>query len=377
MLQNADIDENKLKRQKAAVIKFLYWLMIFGCGFFSLKYLLSPLMPFMLAYFISWLLDKPISYIHRKTKLPRGVVASVFVVLFALLGGGVLTLLGISLINNARSVIAIFPDIMQNDVIPFLNEFLDGVEDFVSVFDPQGGEVLQNVMTTMFKVVNESTLALCSSAITFLGVLLAKIPSVLFKTIITIIASIFISTDFQVVKGFLLNLIPPAGRAFLNEGTQFFGKTVVKCAFAYVIILSMTFVELWLGLGIIGTKNSAIIALVIAILDILPVLGTGTILIPWAVISLLMGKFTNGVCILGLYVIITAVRNMIEPKLVGKQMKLHPVLTLAGMLIGMRFFGFLGMLGVPLTMSFIKRLSDQGLIHLWFLNKERKSEPDK
>ena len=286
MLQNIDLDENKLKRQKAAVIKFWYWFIILGCGFFSVKYVLPPLAPFMLAYFISWLLDKPISFIHKKLRLPRGVVASVFIILFAFLSGGLLTLLGISAVNNIRSIISVFPDIIQNGVIPFLNEFSDGIESLVSVFDPQGGEVLQNIMAAVFKIINEGTVHVCSYAVTFFGGLLAKIPSLLFKTIITIIASIFISSDFQLVKGFLLSLIPPVGKTFLNEATQFFGKTVVKCAFSYIFILSVTLFELWIGFGIIGIQNSAIIAFIIAVLDILPVLGTGTILIPWSVISL-------------------------------------------------------------------------------------------
>ncbi len=372
MLENIELDENKIKRQKAAVIKFLYWLMIFGCGFFFIKYLLSPLTPFILAYIISWLLDKPISFVYRKLRLSRGVVAAVFIIFFAFFGGGIIILLGIFAVNNIRSVISVLPDIIQNGVLPFLNEFLDGIEGLISTFDPQGGEVLQSIMSTVFQGINEGTIHLCSYAVSFMGTLLAKIPSAFFKTIITIITSIFISCDFQTVKKFLLSLIPPVGKVFLREGTQFFGKTVVKCAFSYIFILSVTFFELWIGFGVIGIKNSAIIAFIIAVLDILPVLGTGTILIPWSIISLCMGKFTQGIYIFGLYVAITAIRNMIEPKLVGKQIKLHPVLTLAGMLVGIRFFGFLGMLGVPLTIAFIKHLSDKGIIKLWFLDESSK-----
>ncbi len=106
------------------------------------------------------------------------------------------------------------------------------------------------------------------------------------------------------------------------------------------------------------------VALVIAVLDILPILGTGSVLIPWGILAAVNGNFKMALGVVLLYLVITVVRNIIEPKLVGKQVGLHPVLTLAGMLLGLRFAGFIGMLGVPFLLAFIKKLNDKGMIHL-------------
>ena len=92
-------------------------------------------------------------------------------------------------------------------------------------------------------------------------------------------------------------------------------------------------------------------------------MGTGTVLVPWGVISLLLGDYGIGIGILLLYLVITIIRNTIEPKLVGKQIGLHPVVTFAGMLLGLKYFGFLGMFGIPLLIAFINKLNEKKLVN--------------
>lgn len=125
----------------------------------------------------------------------------------------------------------------------------------------------------------------------------------------------------------------------------------------------------------------AAIAIVVAIVDIIPVLGTGTILIPWSVYSFIVGDFGFAVGILAVYGIITVIRQVIEPKLVAGQLGLPPVVTIIGMFIGLRLFGFIGLFLVPLTVILIKLLNDEGVIHLWKTGgaeseEESKPEPE-
>lgn len=127
-----------------------------------------------------------------------------------------------------------------------------------------------------------------------------------------------------------------------------------KCAAAYVFIFLMTFAELAAGLLLLRIEGAFAIAFLIAVLDILPVLGTGTVLLPWAVIAFAGGNARMGIGVIGLYLIITVVRNIVEPKLVGKQMGLSPVVMLPCMIVGLHFFGILGLFGVPLLASFLK-----------------------
>ena len=94
-------------------------------------------------------------------------------------------------------------------------------------------------------------------------------------------------------------------------------------------------------------------AAAIALMDIMPILGTGGIMIPWAVISLVLGYTKLGLELFLIYGIVTVVRNYVEPKIVGAQLSLHPIITLVSMFIGLRLFGFWGLFGLPVGISFL------------------------
>ena len=99
--------------------------------------------------------------------------------------------------------------------------------------------------------------------------------------------------------------------------------------------------------------------------DVLPVLGTGGIVIPWGVLSLLSGNLFLGIGLLITYVIITVIRNIVEPKIVGAQLGLHPVVTLIAMFVGVNAFGFLGIFGLPILISLVNHLNNKGIIRIF------------
>ena len=141
-----------------------------------------------------------------------------------------------------------------------------------------------------------------------------------------------------------LRLIGERGRALLLHIREYLVGTLLICIRSYALIMSITFLELSIGLTLIGVEHSIPTALCIALFDILPVLGTGGIMIPWTVISLLQGRYALGVGLAVVYLAVTVIRNILEPKIVGGQLGLHPVVTLAGMFIGAQLFGIIGLL---------------------------------
>ena len=126
------------------------------------------------------------------------------------------------------------------------------------------------------------------------------------------------------------------------------------------------------GFWIIGIEDAAFIAIIIAILDVLPVVGSGAVLIPWGAIALLLGDHRIGVGVLILYAVIIVVRQIVEPKIVGSQIGLHPLLTIASLYIGLRLMGGLGLIMGPLYVLMCKKLAEEGLI---MANKSIKNEP--
>ena len=127
----------------------------------------------------------------------------------------------------------------------------------------------------------------------------------------------------------------------------------------------ITFAELWTGLLILRVPSAPVIAALIAIFDILPVVGSGTILIPWSVISIFAAETGQGIGLLIVWAVISIVRYIIEPKIVGNQVGMHPLLTLFAMLLGNFIFGGIGILLLPVSLALLQNLNQAGIIHLY------------
>ena len=106
-----------------------------------------------------------------------------------------------------------------------------------------------------------------------------------------------------------------------------------------------------LGFLLLSVPYAVGLALLVAVIDIMPVLGTGLVLIPWAIIAAVLGSYKMAIGVAALYIIMLAVRNVVEPKLVGNQMGLHPLVTLIAMFVGLQLFGLAGLFGFPIALS--------------------------
>ena len=129
--------------------------------------------------------------------------------------------------------------------------------------------------------------------------------------------------------------------------------------------MCITFIELSIGLTILRIDNAILIAFLISIFDILPVLGTGGIMIPWTVLTAIQGDYTMAIGLLCVYLVVTVIRNILEPKIVGSQVGLHPLVTLMSMFVGAQILGVFGLFGLPITLSLLKNLNDKGTIHIF------------
>ena len=116
-----------------------------------------------------------------------------------------------------------------------------------------------------------------------------------------------------------------------------------------------------------------LLAIGIALIDIIPVLGTGTVLLPWAAISFISGNIRLGIGLLVMYIIILVIRQIIEPKLVAGQVGLPPIITIIAMYIGSKTIGILGFFILPFCVILLKVFNDEGIIHIFKNGKEREA----
>lgn len=361
----ADMNDDKgslTEQRREFLIKFMYWGVIALCVYGVGKYLLPVLFPFVLAFGIAYVLDRPARFLAGGSGWKRTAVSILLSAAFFIVVGGLAVWCGLWVFSGISQVVAALPGIFQESVFPLLEEGILWVEKWFRMADPATLELVNGSLESVLGALSNGIVALSNIILSAVAGLAAGVPAVFMNMVITVIATVFLTIDFEKIKELLRRLIPERHKDVLCEARRYFGGTLLKCMASYGLIFCITFLELWIGLALIGIPGAMMIALVIAALDILPVLGTGSVLIPWGVIAAVNGSFGTAAGVIVLYLVITVIRNVIEPKLVGKQVGLHPVLTLMGMLLGLKFGGLVGMLGIPLLMAFVMQLKDKGMI---------------
>ena len=345
-----------VEQMRSFIIKFVYYTLLIVLAYCILKFVVPFFMPFLLAFLIAMLLKSPTNYLSRRFKLRRNIIAVVLLILFYALVIALFTLLGAKLGAAATDGFKALPAFYSSTIEPALYQVQSWLGGFIQRLDPTLQSMLtslnQNIVTSLGSAVS----SISSSAVSSLTGFASHVPSFFVKSLLLVIASFFFVVDYYKVTSFLANLLPPKGKAMLFRIKSNGVDTMLKFARAYAILLTITFIELSIGLSILGVHGAVLIALGTALVDILPVLGTGTILIPWALYQLFSGNFFLGFGLAILYAIITVVRQILEPRIVGGQIGLYPLLTLVCMFIGAQLFGFWGMFALPIGLTIYLQL---------------------
>jgi len=182
----------------------------------------------------------------------------------------------------------------------------------------------------------------------FVTGLLRRLPSLLLFCLVTVISCFYFSVEFDTVKRVICRLVPKKWRPHFPEWQRRASGAFRRYLRAYLLLFLLTLAELTVGFLLLSVRYPFLLAFITALLDILPVLGVGTVLIPYALLSLLTGNIARGIWLLVLYAVITIVRQIAEPHLVGKSLGLHPILMLVSFYVAFRLFGVAGILLCPL-----------------------------
>lgn len=355
-------EKERLERQKIFLVKFAYWLIWAAVAVAVIKCLGSVLLPFVVAFAVALALKVPVDYAAKKSHIKRQILALAAVIGFYALVAALLYLFGsraLSLVQDAFSEIT---DFLSGTLLPMVEKGACWLEGVI-----RGEKEPGRLAVTDGTFANAERMLASVSDTVIGGVsgIAAWIPGACMNLLITVIATVFMELEISGILEFIKRQIPERWRQSVDDLKADSMGTFGRWLLAYALILAMTFAELAAGFLILGIDGAFVIAFVIAVLDILPVLGTGTVLIPWSVIAISAGNLGMGFGVLALYLVITVVRNIAEPKLVGRQMGLSPVVMLPGMIVGLKVFGLIGLFGVPFGLAFLKKLNDREIIHLW------------
>ena len=318
--------------------------------------LLPLLLPFLLAYLLALAADPGVNALGRKTRLPRWVRSGLCVTGVFLAVGAVLWFFCQVIWGELLRLVGQLPTLLHQ-ILPALNELRESLENLAR----RAPEALSLPLIRWIGELFAGGAGLLESLYGFLSGLVSGVitgvPKLFLGLVTTVIATYMSSSALPQVKDWLRRRLPAAWQTWLRRIRDRSKAVFGGWCKAQAKLILLVFAILTLGLWLLGVDFPLLFGGLIAVLDALPILGTGTVLIPWALISFLQDRSGLGFGLLALYGVASISRSALEPQLVGRQLGLHPLLSLMAFYVGYRVFGLAGMILVPLAATVAAQLS--------------------
>ena len=324
------------------------------------------LFPFVLAFIFSMITQPIARFINKKTHLSAKVSTIISIVAFFLVLFGLMSVVSIKFIEeiynlskNLRGSSAQFNELWNKSLDQGF-VYIDYLpKEFITQIQSYTGEFINFAARSATTFVNQTIRFITS------------IPTLIIYTSITILSTLLMSLDKNDIVKFLEHQFPIS---WLNKIYNI--KRDILSVFgsylrAQLILVTICFFELLIALNLflslgLNVKYPLIFSIVISLIDALPILGAGAILIPWSIFSFITGDIKLGFALLILYVIVLAVRQLLEPKLISQKIGVHPLVTLVSMYSGFKLLGIIGFLIGPIVMIILKNVFSKELENGFF-----------
>ncbi len=314
-----------------------------------LRYVLPILLPFLIAYLLSRIVRAPARSLSRHLHLPAAPLSIFLLLLLLSLGVAGIWL---SVFYLGREALSLAERLLSDASLATL---LDSLQKQLSSFLSHFG-VLTDTDATLSSLLYNALSAIASRLPMILSSLLSALPNLLFFTLLVFVASVYFCVDGGQTERALRNVCPAALRTRLSGLRKTCGQLFRRYLRAYLVLFAMTFTILLCGFLLLGIDHALLLSLLISLADLLPVIGIGTLLMPWGLFLILTGESGLGLSLLVLYLVASILRNLAEPKILGKSLGLHPLLTLLTSWAGLTLFGFWGLLLSPVVALLVKAL---------------------
>lgn len=339
------------------LLRLTHLLLLGAAAFAFYKVLFRPLLPLGIAFLLSGMLAGPAEKLHKKNLLPKGLCALMVLAAlaaFLCLGGW---LLGHLAMAQLRQMSDLLPEMLAN-----LQESLAALQNRLQQWFP--GQKDSSEPADWLAEISLPQLGLEGLAGS-LGWAASSLPDLLLTTVFVLAATVLLICWREQTLAFVRRQLPPR----LLEAVLRLWNYLKDALFGWVkaqgILMTVTFGILLAGCFFLRVQGAVLVSALITLMDALPVLGAGLALIPWALVELILGNYGRGLGIVGLYAVTLTARNALEPQVVGKQIGLHPLVSLIAFFLGWRLAGLPGMLLGPILVLILVKLQEWGYSKLW------------
>jgi sporulation integral membrane protein YtvI len=337
-------DKNRTDSRRDFVIHATYWTLVALLVYLLVKYVLMWVMPILIGFLIAAMLNPVVMMISKRLKVGGKISAGIAIILFYVTVVSLLWVAGFTLWNRIVLIIADLP-LFFTSFVDALKSFSAPLQSFLgsdNVFSDAAGGIISSISGSLISQAGTAGMGL---------------PSLFAGFLFTVISSVFILLDYEGITKFIESHTPAKIYEITIKIKGIIKDTVLRYARAYTLLMLITFTQLTAAFYILGINNGTALAALIAVIDILPILGCGTVLLPWIVFLLLTGDYALALGLAVVYVIVTIVKNFLEPRIVGSHIGLHPAAMIACLCFGFFAGGVGGMLLTPCTVIVLLRLN--------------------
>lgn len=323
-------------------------------GFFS---------PFLIALLITSLIEKPVRLLEERVKLPRGISVAIIMFLFVVVVGTIIVFLFSRLLMEVWNLAKDSPGLQS--VIFYLRELMDASGTWYTNLPEEIVNTIQANINGVMEKISNSMVSLINNLLKIMVGTLQSLPQVFLYIIISLVSAFFMSRDKEKISRFVFGQLPHSWRDKIRSIKGDLLLAFIGYIKAQMILIFITFLQVLVGYSMIGVQYALFLAIITAIMDLLPILGPGTILIPSAVIYMMAGNKLAAIGFIILYISVLLVRQLLEPRIVGGHVGLHPLTTLIFIYLGFRVFGVMGIVLGPVFAIIVKALQKAKVLPQW------------
>ncbi|OEH91921.1 sporulation integral membrane protein YtvI [Bacillus solimangrovi] len=325
--------------------------------------------PFIIAIIFAYLINPIVNTLEQRLKMHRVLAVFLSLLFVFLVLGGMLTLIIIEIVSGSKYLSEVLPKHFEN-LVSYFEQFV--TQQIIPLYN-QGIGLFNNLdseqQSTIVETINELGTNIGTQLSAFLQFIISSVPNflswlpnVVTVLVFSLLATFFISKDWNRLKTFLQGFLPSKVRTsgktvFIDLQSALFG--FIRAQFT---LISITAVIVIVGLLILRVDHAITIGLLIGLVDLLPYLGTGLVFVPWVIYALFAGNSGLAIGLSVLYIIIVVQRQIMEPKVLSSNIGLDPLATLVALFVGFKLFGFLGLIIGPVTFVILKTLYEAGVV---------------
>lgn len=323
--------------------------------------LLRLTMPFVVALVLTWLLNPAIRALERRLKMGRNVLSMALVVLSVAAIGAVSAALIYALVSQAMSFLRGWQS-MWDVLISGITSAAQAVEEPLSHLPGGIYERVAELEGRLIAWLGEVVPGMLTAAAGNAGSFAMSLPSWVVSVVICVMATYFIAADYPSLRARAIACVPREFRGFFAHvkrvATQAFGG-YVRAEFILSVLVALV---LLVGFWITGEPYALLLAVVFGVLDFIPIIGSGTVMVPWAVIDVALGNYGHAAGLMVIWGLVVLLRRLAEPKIVGNQTGLSPIASLISIYVGMKLGGVLGMILGPVVCLILVNVARGGFL---------------